>query len=218
MRVKGHHLLSFLPLSLFRVRCFSSSDGSTIPLSLCSSWSKKVLLTLNIRESASFCWLFLSVCFHASRSEGAVSPQLRRVPQKAVPQTSAVWPQPACNWRGGDTGWNFLNLFPVTSGFTCLAHFHIYTCRFLFSCRTSQPCSRYTCASRVPVECLMCTSGWWRRVGSLWRSRGLYFHMPWRIPEECSPSPPFQEKEWLVFDPLTPTVSLVIRLWEQTLE
>ena len=60
-----HHLLSFRFLvPLFHIRCFSSSDGRTMPLSLCSSWSREDANMILIRLCFFFftCFPFTGLC------------------------------------------------------------------------------------------------------------------------------------------------------------
>lgn len=131
--IDGHHLLSFLVLvPLFHVICFSSSDGRTIPLSLCSSWgrddaiiritgiSRKFILICNsvfnefffrlFPENIQTKWgcIFVSsprVCMgvRASSSEGFFLHQGCLPPPRTVPQKSEVWPYPSCNWLDSDS-------------------------------------------------------------------------------------------------------------------
>lgn len=79
--MRYHHLLRFTFLvTLFSVRCFSSSEGRTMPLSLCSSWHTVETNTQLITKPLQVCFFYviffqfwqsrdvhvwLAVCLHA---------------------------------------------------------------------------------------------------------------------------------------------------------
>lgn len=99
----------------FNVRCFSSSEGSTIPLSLNSSWGRNNETYCFSSELQMFCqevcWniffhliqgrmftcFFFCVWQYASRSEGVSLRQDCLLPHSLAAQTPQEWPNLSCN-------------------------------------------------------------------------------------------------------------------------
>lgn len=106
----------------FNVRCFSSSEGSTIPLSLNSSWgrnnetycfsSELLMFCQDVCWNIFFVWykeecllvhvgvffvVFFCVWQYASRSEGVSLRQDCLLPHSLAAQTPQEWPNLSCN-------------------------------------------------------------------------------------------------------------------------